>query len=395
MVDGVAHERVDEAGRRLGPDDLGADQLARGRRDRTLVDPGERGDAGQVGALAQHRGGARHRAGVVREAGEPQQHRARHRARADRADDRRLLGDGLHALRLERAQELAQQQRVAAGGGMAGGAERGLGGVAEPLAHERRGRGLAERSGPQRERRGILDDLGEQARVGARLGAAQRRGDEHRGAVEPPREVGEEAQRRAVGPVQVVDREQDGMLRREVEREPVERVQRGERGGALLVGGRRGLEQRGGRGGGAGELPARGDPRLEELAHDAVGELALELPGAGLDDLQRRLRALAQAREQARLADPRRALDQDEPAAARGRARDELVERGQLGVAFEQQGGGLSRQGRHRPGRARVPRRRSAARPRGAGRRGCPRTRRRGRRTRARGSSAGGCSARP
>ena len=111
-------------------------------------------------------------------------------------------------------------------------------------------------TGPQREGRGVVDDLGEQAGVGARLCAAQRRGDQHGRPVQPPRQVGEVAQRGPVRPVQVVDREQDGVLRRQVEREPVEGVQRGERGGALLRGGRRGLEQRSGRGGRAGQLAA-------------------------------------------------------------------------------------------------------------------------------------------
>jgi hypothetical protein len=184
----------------------------------------------------------------------------------------------------------------------------------------------------------VLDDLGEQPRVRPRLGRSQRRGHQHGRAVEPARQVGEEAQRRPVRPVQVVDREQQRLLGRDVEREPVEPVQRRERGGALLVGRERLLEQRGGRGGGAREPAADGDPGLEELAHDAVRELALELPGPRLEDLERRSRALAQAGEQPGLADAGGTLDQHEAAAAGGRVRDERVELGELRVALEQEG---------------------------------------------------------
>ena len=138
--------------------------------------------------------------------------------------------------------------------------------------------------------------------------------------------------------MQVVDREQQRLLGREVEREPVQAVQRRERGGALLVGRERLLEQRGGRGGRAREPAAGDDPGLEQLAHDAVGELALELPGPRLQDLERRPRTLAQAGEQPGLADAGRPLDQHEAAAARGRVRDQRVELRELRVALEQEG---------------------------------------------------------
>ena len=83
--------------------------------------------------------------------------------------------------------------------------------------------------------------------------------DEHGRAVEPPGEVGEEAQRRPVAPVQVVDGEQQRPFRGEVEREPVEAVQGGERRGGLAVARALDREQRRGARRGAGEraLPVR------------------------------------------------------------------------------------------------------------------------------------------
>jgi hypothetical protein len=82
--------------------------------------------------------------------------------------------------------------------------------------------------------------------------------------------------------------------------------------------------------------PARAhrDLGLEQLAHDAERELALELRRARGEHAQ--LGALAQAGEQARLADAGRTLDQHQPPAAGGRVPDEVVERGDLPVTVQQ-----------------------------------------------------------
>ena len=58
-VDRVAHQRVDEAERRLRAQDLGPRQRAGGRRHRGLVDLRERGDRREARALAEHGHGAR------------------------------------------------------------------------------------------------------------------------------------------------------------------------------------------------------------------------------------------------------------------------------------------------------------------------------------------------
>ena len=83
--------------------------------------------------------------------------------------------------------------------------------------------------------------------------------DPDRGALEPVGEVGEEAQRRAVAPVEVVDDEQQGRVGGEVQRQPVEPVERGEgdvAGRSRLAAE---LEDRLGGCGGVGEAPFR-DP---------------------------------------------------------------------------------------------------------------------------------------
>ena len=349
-VDRVAHERVDEAQRRVGPQDLRAGQLARRGRDGLLLESGERRHGGHLGVLAQHADRARDRDGVAREAAEADEHRARRGAGPDRAHDRGVGGDGLDALGLERSQELAEQQRVAAGRGVAGVAERGLGRLAEPLAHQRLGAHAAQRAGLDGPRVRVVGDLGEQRRVGARLAAAHGHRQQDRQPFEPSREVGEEAQRRPVAPVEVVDGEQQRLLGREVRGEPEEPVERGERRHAAAVGPRREVgraEDGGRRCGRAGERlrAARriGHGRLEQLAHDAEAELALELRRAGGQHEQLVARTGAQVGEQARLADPGRAADHEQPPAPRRRVGDRGVERRDLGLALDQRHGARAR----------------------------------------------------
>jgi hypothetical protein len=135
--------------------------------------------------------------------------------------------------------------------------------------------------------------------------------------------------------VQVVDGEQQRPVRGEVEREPEEPVQHRER--RVLVAAAVAAEHGGRRRRGALQRTARGHLALEELAHDAVGELALELADAGGEHAQPGAgRAHAQVGEQPGLADPRRPLDEDEPALPGRRGGDHLVERRQLGVALEE-----------------------------------------------------------
>ena len=63
---------------------------------------------------------------------------------------------------------------------------------------------------------------------GGRSPVAHRGHDQHRHAVEPAGEVGEEAQRGGVAPLQVVDGEHQRAVGREVDRQPVQPVQDGE-----------------------------------------------------------------------------------------------------------------------------------------------------------------------
>jgi hypothetical protein len=198
-------------------------------------------------------------------------------------DARRLVRRRRHSVVGEQVHKLGEQKGVALRSGVTGRAERLICAVAEAVAHERRRRLLAKRRRMDHPARRRGQHPVDQHVVGARLVRTQ--GDAHLrvDAVEPDEDVGEGAQRGLVGPVQVVDAEHQRRQRRHVGDEPVQPVQDGEARRLVL-----GLRLEGGRGEGrrAGQQRVAlargrgGEDGLEELTHDAEGQLALELAGA-------------------------------------------------------------------------------------------------------------------
>jgi hypothetical protein len=161
------------------------------------------------------------------------------------------------------------------GGGRLGG---------EPGLHEVHDGVLAEGRRAQHGGQRIAGQLGQDVVIGAGLLGAQPDGEQGGEPLQPPREVGHEAQRRRVAAVQVVDDEQQRPALGEVGRQPEQAVQDREGGlGGRRPVGRRGVEERRGeRGGARQQLVLRAAARrqhggLEQLAHHAVGELVLEL----------------------------------------------------------------------------------------------------------------------
>jgi hypothetical protein len=329
---------VDEPERLVGTQDLRLGQPIRGLGDPRLIEAGELGDDGQPGVLAQHRHGPRHLDRLVAHAGKAQQHGARYRPRPDLAHQVSVARVGRHPVGGQGRHQLAEQERVAARGLVAGGAEGGFGAASEPLAHEIAHALLRQRAGPQPLGGGVSDELSQQGGVGSRLAGAQGHGEQDRRALEAPGEVGEEAQRRAVAPVDVVDGQEQGPARGQVQGDPVEAVQSGERPVSPLP--RVGLpEHRAGAPRGALEdrlVLRRGG--LEELAHHAEGEVALQIAAPGGQHAQRAFGRAAQPGEQPALADSGRALDDEQaPVAAPGRL-DEGVQGRQLVLALQQFG---------------------------------------------------------
>ena len=228
LVDARAHERMDEGQRPVGLEDPRRHQRVRRFGRLGEVELGQGGRARQLGAL-EHR----HRAGEARrgrgQATQAQLDPAARRARADRLDARRRPRVGAHALRADGLDQLADEERRAAGGAVARGREGRVGRHAEALLHHPAHGGEAQRRG--------LDDLG--ARVGDQRGQQMRllalglgAGGDQQGdlqLLQAGEQIGKEAQRRGVGPVRVVDAEHDQLVRGEVRAQPVEAVQDGER----------------------------------------------------------------------------------------------------------------------------------------------------------------------
>jgi hypothetical protein len=216
--------------------------------------------------------------------------------------------------------------------------------LAEPGAHHGRHGAGAERAGADRACGRLVAYLGYEGGIGAGIGAAERRTHDDRHVLEPPGEVGEEAERWTVAPVEVVDRHEELPVGRRVRGEPVQPVERGERG----VGGRRrrvgirGAEDRLRRRGSARE-PARAyvlvtQDRLEELPDDSEGEVPLELAAAGGEHAGAvLLGGRPELRQQPGLPDAGRSLDESEPALAARRLGQGGPKRFELAIALQQE----------------------------------------------------------
>ena len=180
-----AHEQVGDAAGLLGIDSR------RPGGQREVTRPAEYGDrAGQLG-------------GGRAEPLEPTQDEAADGGRADRLDGRRGVRAWLHLCRVERGHELTQEQRVAAGGLVTGGAERAVDLGAEPAAQHLCHRGLRERAWAQDLGGWIARELAPEL-LAIRIRGTRRGEQQHRQPLDPARQVAEELQRGRVCPVRIV-----------------------------------------------------------------------------------------------------------------------------------------------------------------------------------------------
>jgi hypothetical protein len=321
-VHGLGDQRVDErqgvvAAQHLGPGE-GGDHGG----GLVLGQPGQRGDLRQGGAVAQdgdRSGDAGRRRGHP---AQPHQHQAGDRAGADRGHDVGVRRVRRYPLGLQRPQQLAQQQGVAGGGAMAGGDEGRVGVGLQPVPDERGDAAGRQRFRPHQDGRRVVGQLGQEHLVLGRLACTAGGHHDHRQLLDAPDEVGQEPQRAAVAPLQVVDGDQQRRAGREVHREPVQAVQgrvagvRKRRFRAL-----RQVEDRSGRGGRSGEdgrgRGRVGDHGFEELAYGAQAVLLLQLAAPSGQGAQVEPGGQATGLgQQAALADARRPLDEDEASAA-------------------------------------------------------------------------------
>jgi hypothetical protein len=345
LVDRGAHDRMDERRRLRRCEHLGFHKPVHGLSRLAVVEAARLCREPQV-RVAEHGECPRERRRRGSEPLEPVEHEAADRRRPHPRDACRGLGRRLDLSLFDRRDQLAQEQRIAARGAVAGAAELVVR-LAERSAHEVGRRLLAQRPQAQRQPRTALGELTPERARRFGIGNAARHGQQDRDAFQASGHVAEEAQRRRIGPVGVVDGEHQRAAVGEVRGQPVEAVERPEGRVSPL-----GLERRArvaeqalAEAGRAREerralLPARRQHgRLEQLARHAEGELALERGAACLEHSQPRALGLPpRAREQAALADPRRPLDEHHASAALACPLDSVAELAKLVVALQQLG---------------------------------------------------------
>ena len=218
------------------------------------------------------------------------------------------LGARLDPLDEDRVHELVEQKGIASAGGVDRLQEQRRWVARESRPEQLRHRLEAERCRTHERRERLRLQLGEDRFVHAGLSRPNAGCKDDRKPVESASKVGKEAQRRRVAPVEVVDREQDRRELGEVRSQPEEPVQRSV--GSVLAAGRcfagvLELEEWSSQVGRAVEEPCAlvlagcDQTRLEQLADDPVGEVALELTPASAQHLEpESVRALARGAEQ-------------------------------------------------------------------------------------------------
>lgn len=204
-----------------------------------------------------------------------------------------------------------------------------------------------ERLDPRRPKRWRLDDLGRRIASDLRQASSRRavlvgsRADHERDRdrSHAPSQIGEKPQRRLVRPVGIVNGQQQGAALCQVRRKPVQPVQdslgrrikarRDVEDGALRKTRRTGEKMI--------AIGFVAHSLLEALAHEAHRILTLQRASAPVQDGHPGRRgAFSDARQQARLADPRRSFDQRGRARPRPRRVQHRVEARELVIALHE-----------------------------------------------------------
>ena len=169
VVDGRPNQRVDEAERRVGAQDLRVHELARGGGERPSVELRERGRDGELGTLAEHGDCSRCLLGVGRKPRQPEHHRSRGGPRAEFGDDMDVGSVGRDTIGGERLEKLVEQKRVPVGRGVAGVGEGGVDLLAQAVTHDLSHRHSRERPGHEHLRVRLAGQLLQGGLIGLRL----------------------------------------------------------------------------------------------------------------------------------------------------------------------------------------------------------------------------------
>ena len=306
---------------------------------------GDRSGEPQLGLITDDCGRAEQLGGVGRQVCETARDSARDGLRAEFEHVWHvLLGRGTSVTR-QRVEQGGDVEGIAARAGVQRCDERRVGLSRKSRTGKGSYRLLPEIAGTDHDRGRIGHELGHER--GRRRLFRRARPEQHQEgqSLEPPCEVGEPAQRRLVGPVQIVDHEERRLAEGEVRGQPVEPVEHCVRRlPSTLCGGRRGWrEERSAEFGRAREqlrshiFSRRGQRSFEDLPHDSERELTLELAGTGSQHCTAgRARTFSRLPEQPGLANSGAALNHDETSIALTGCAEHRLECGDLGITLEQ-----------------------------------------------------------
>ncbi len=333
----AADHRVDEVeiDVTFGSEHVDRDESLCGDADRARREPSQRSDVAQRCRRSQDRDRARDGSGILGQEPQPPTHSVSHPFRAELDDLKGLSAAPGHASVDQLGDELTKQKRVTAARRMASGREL-INRAGEVTSNQHRGRA-------GRQRRGAHDLCGarqhvDQRLVGARLTRAGRTDEHERQILRTFREVHEPAQRRRIGPMDVVGEQQQGLTLRKVDGQPVQTVQVREQPILAARLHRSGREDRC-RGLRAAAEGARRVPHaaFEQLPHDAKAKRPVELRSAAAQDTEAGILAARPGHaQQLRLPDAGLPLDENHAASSALRVLDDALEQVQLGVALQE-----------------------------------------------------------
>ena len=280
----------------------------------------EPGDRRDVAAVAEDRDRAGDLRRLLRQPAQPGDDRPRDRPRPEVGDRRRRRARSASGPRARRALRVCwsssglppdARRQASLNSASPGRSKRRS--ISAPMPSCDSGRGLID------DARRLGRDARDQRRVDARLGRALPGQQADPGAVEPVRQVGEEAERRPIAPLEVVDDEQHRLVAGDVEGHPEEAVEDREGDVAAGDGLLRGCVAASKRPAAGAAAPAKarigaglGDDALEELADDAEARSRsrARCPAPNGPRSPRSAARSGDLRDQHALADPGRSLDE-------------------------------------------------------------------------------------
>ena len=318
-VDAGAHERVDERKPPAGLEDHRLGQGVGGARGRVLIEAGELRCQGRLGRVAEHGDGASQGGAARWQAPQTGAHGPADAVRAQLAGQAGILASRRDPPPVELAEELPEQERVAAGRPLASSDEARIGLAGQQLYREHGDRLVAQPARLKDCDLGDDEQLVEQLLHRAGLGRPGREHERQRHARQPAGEIDQPAQRSDIRPVRVVHRHQQRLRVGQIDHQPVEPVQSGKRrlGAGFRIGRKKDRLRQRRRPGQQGFTLLRGTGhhhRFQQLPDDPERQLALQLTAPRRQNAHLGRRRGPSGREQTRFADPRRPFEDHSPA---------------------------------------------------------------------------------